>query len=121
MESSSSEPITWGTTQVRNRTEELRQWEETPTYKVADKKDTTSDAKQPYDTKTNATQQRTRRTDDAHEERDDEQEFHRIPIAGEDSEDYQNEYWETESDKDKDSGPKANEGEHDNEPFSLRT
>jgi hypothetical protein len=114
MESSSSEPITWGATQARNQAEELRQWEETPTHEVTDKKDATSDAKQPYDTGS-ATQQSTRRTNNAHEDRDDEQEFHRIPIAGEDSEDYQNEYWETESDEDKDSGQKSNEEEHDNE------
>ncbi len=38
-----------------------------------------------------------RPTNDAHEEREDEQEFHRIPIAGEDSEDYQREYWESDS------------------------
>jgi hypothetical protein len=57
MESSSSEPITWGATQVRNQAEELRKWEETPTHEVADKKDTTSDAKTTlqYANKCNAT------------------------------------------------------------------
>jgi hypothetical protein len=40
-------------------------------------------------------------TNDAREEREDEQEeFSRIPIAGEDSEDYQGDCWDTESDDD---------------------
>ncbi len=66
-----------------------------------------------------STHQRTKTV--AREERDDEQEFNRIPIAGEDSEDYQNEYWETQSDEDKDSGHESNEEEHDNENKTIFT
>jgi hypothetical protein len=59
----------------------------------------------PQVTSGNATERSTdhgkRPTNDAREEREDEQEFSRIPIAGEDSEDYQGDCWDTESDDNK--------------------
>ncbi len=62
-----------------------------------------------------------RPTRDAREEREDEQEFHRIPIAGEDSEDYQREYWETDSNDSHDHDPNSQEESKDNEETSVFT
>ncbi len=55
----------------------------------------------PKDDTDRSTDHDKRPTNDAREERDDEQEFSRIPIAGEDSEDFQGDCWDTESDDDK--------------------
>jgi hypothetical protein len=141
IESSSSEPIAWGKNHVRDHTEELRQWQETPTRETLAKKEQSNvqslenanrskhdntqyerpasstflrfystepaylNPKTPQVTPKDDTDRSTdhdkRPTNDAREERDDEQEFSRIPIAGEDSEDFQGDCWDTESDDDK--------------------
>jgi hypothetical protein len=137
LESSSSEPITWGNRQVRDHAEELRQWQETPTRETLTKKEQSKvpfledandntqydrpatstflrfystepdylNTNTPQVTPGNATERSTdhdkRPTNDAREEREDEQEFSRIPIAGENSEDYHGDCWDTDSDDDK--------------------
>ncbi len=154
IESSSSKPITWGSSQARNHAEELKQWQETPTHDDIKDHGQSDTFEQKEDSQYNRTPASTflrfyshepaylnpnasplntmidtgsythtskRQTNDAREEREDEQEFHRIPIAGEDSEDYQREYWETESNDSHDHDPDSPEEDKDTEEKSVFT
>ena len=107
-ESSSVEPIKWGKQVKPNHEEDLKRWNDISKDKQANEEEipptpptneasseaednTANDARKKYkaDTRyhnkdTKATNQRVESSSVAHEGRDDEQEFTRIPIAGED-------------------------------------
>ena len=111
-ESSSVEPITWGKPVKTNHEEDLQRWNDLPKDRQVNEEEqptnthtqasisntadntATSDSeeykKDPwyYNSDETATHQRVETSSIAHEGRDDEQEFTRTPIAGEDSEDY---------------------------------
>ena len=111
-ESSSVEPITWGKRVQPNHEEDLKRRNDIPKDKQANEEEiqptphtndarseaednTQTDAREKYkedpryhNNSNKATNQRVESSSVAHEGRDDEQEFPRIPIAGEDSEDY---------------------------------
>ncbi len=94
--SSTNEPITWGQTKARNHEEELKLWNASSScvteYDGGDDKgvNTTEPipARQEYCYHHTYYGYNTEKAAYAKEERDDEIEFTRIPIAGEDSEDY---------------------------------
>ena len=92
--STSSAQITWGQTRPRNHEEELKQWNESSSCVTdgdaeGDKGDTTIQPIPPKDAGVITYSANNTKAAYAKEEREDEIEFTRIPIAGEDSEDYE--------------------------------